>query len=73
MVEDDRTGFLAAPDDHLEFARLIAKCLADPPLCARLGAGGREFVSRFSIPGHVRDLLAIYARVGGREIGSAHV
>jgi len=69
LVQHDVTGFLAEPDDHLAFARFIAQCLVDRPLRERLGAGGREFVRRFTIEGHVRELLDIYDRtlIAGRS------
>lgn len=67
LVEHGVTGFLAEPDDHSAFARYITQCLSDQNLRARLGAGGREFVKRFSIEGHVRSLLDIYARVRARD------
>jgi len=63
MVEHGVTGFLAQPDDHAAFAGYIVQCLLDPALTARLGAAGREFVKRFSIEGHVSELLGIYEQV----------
>jgi glycosyltransferase involved in cell wall biosynthesis len=62
MVEDDKTGYLAEPENHLQFAQLIVRCLADEVLRKRLAQGAREFVSRFTIEKHVHDLLAIYKR-----------
>jgi glycosyltransferase involved in cell wall biosynthesis len=72
LVEPHVTGLLAEPDDHLAFAEHIAHCLADRSLSVRLGAAGKEFVKRFTIDVHVRDLLDIYestrAAADNREV-----
>ncbi len=62
MVQDGVTGYLAEPDDHQGFAQHIARCLADPALCAQLALGARNFVSQFTIDKHVADLLGVYQR-----------
>jgi glycosyltransferase involved in cell wall biosynthesis len=62
IVESNVTGFLVEPDDHQAFAAHIARCLIDRALRERLGASARDFVQRFSIDGHVRELLDVYDR-----------
>jgi glycosyltransferase involved in cell wall biosynthesis len=66
IVEPDVTGFLAEPDDHRAFAGYIVRCLADRTLRERLGSNAREFVRRFSIEGHVRELLEVYRQARQR-------
>lgn len=64
LVNEGVTGFLAAPDDHAGFAAQIVRCLKDPQLRARLGAAGQAFVARFSIEGHVAEMLRLYDEIG---------
>ncbi|KHK01388.1 glycosyltransferase family 4 protein [Desulfovibrio sp. TomC] len=46
LVGDGETGFLVPPDDAPALAHALARLLADPGLCRRMGAAGRERVVR---------------------------
>jgi phosphatidylinositol alpha-1,6-mannosyltransferase len=46
-VLEGETGLLVTPEDPREIAGALRALLADPPLAARLGAGGRAAVQRY--------------------------
>ena len=69
VVEDGRTGFLADPNDELDFAGKIARLLDSPELCEEMGKAGRQRVAeRFDFRRSAERLLEIYQQLrAGRE------
>jgi glycosyltransferase involved in cell wall biosynthesis len=62
VVDDGRTGLLAAVDDDEGLAAAVAGLLADPERAQRMGAAGRERVrSMFSLERLVNDVDRLYA------------
>ncbi|MDD5350541.1 MAG: glycosyltransferase family 4 protein, partial [Chthoniobacteraceae bacterium] len=53
------TGLLVEPGDPQALAHCLVRLASDTPLCARLGAAGREAAARFNWPA----VAATYARV----------
>ncbi len=64
LIEDRRSGLLAAPEPEAIAARL-RELAADPDLRARLGAAAREAVLGFSWEEMVARHEALYARLAG--------
>jgi len=63
-VVDGETGFVVAPEDHLEAAHRILCLLGDPQRRSAMGAAGREVVaSRFTATKMVSDLASFYERL----------
>jgi glycosyltransferase involved in cell wall biosynthesis len=74
LVEDGRTGLLAAPGTPEDFARHLLRLLRDPGLCARMGQAGRQRAEAGHSPEAVtrateRELLTAWARRGGQKSG----
>jgi glycosyltransferase involved in cell wall biosynthesis len=64
LVEHERTGLLAEPDDATGLAAQITRLLRDPTLRSRLGSAARARAEeRFSLDAHVRAMRGIYAEV----------
>lgn len=63
LIENERTGLLAAPGDMDAIWRHIERVLKDTDLAARLSQAGRDQAGRFSIEEHVRQLMAIYTSI----------
>lgn len=75
LVEHGVTGLLVEPDAPADFAQALARLLADPALCARMGAAGRQrAVERHSPQAMVRAtehvLLEAWARRNGQTSGA---
>jgi glycosyltransferase involved in cell wall biosynthesis len=63
-VVDGETGILVPPQAPQKLSEALRRLAADPALRDRLGAAGRErVVERFSAPGMIRRMLAIYDEV----------
>lgn len=62
LIDDDRQGLLVPPGDPHALAGAIARCLAEAPLRARLGAAGRERAEAFSTRAMARGTEAVYER-----------
>lgn len=64
LVEEGRTGLLAAPDDEEGLARALVSLQGSPEMAAQLVASGRRHVeSHHSLESLSRELLALYSRV----------
>jgi glycosyltransferase involved in cell wall biosynthesis len=64
VVQDGRTGILAAPRDHHAMAAAIVKLLRDDALRARMGEAGLALVKeKFSAERMVQETLGVYQRV----------
>ncbi|WP_349364472.1 MAG: glycosyltransferase family 4 protein [Roseitalea porphyridii] len=64
MVEDGRTGYIIAKDDHSALSGALEKLLADPALCAQMGRFGRERAcALFSIEAEADGLERVYESV----------
>ena len=66
VVEEGRTGFLAAPRDHHAMARSIIRLLTEEPLRRQMGEAGFARVrERFTVERMVAETAAVYERVAG--------
>lgn len=67
-VRDGINGLMVPVDDAPALATAIARVIADPDLRARLIAGGRDsYHAAFTREAYVRETLAFYRVVAGRE------
>lgn len=63
LIDHGRTGLLFPSDDEAALAERIAELVADPDRRTRLGAAGREYVSRtYGIATLVARTTAVYER-----------
>jgi trehalose synthase len=70
QIEDRRTGFLV--DSSAECARACLEILADPERARRMALAGKEHVrGHFLMPRLLRDWLALFNRLDGRDTGDA--
>lgn len=71
LVRHEQTGLLVAPGDAAGLAAAVNRLLADRPLRARLGAAGRDLVSRYTLGAHLEQLQGAYrdARIRSRQRG----
>jgi L-malate glycosyltransferase len=66
VVDEGRTGFLAAPRDHHTMARAIIRLLTEEPLRRQMGEAGFARVrERFTVERMVVETAAVYERVAG--------
>lgn len=63
MIADGENGLLVPPGDEHRLAEAIRRLLDDPELTARLAAGTRPSVLRFTASAVVERLEAVYAQV----------
>jgi glycosyltransferase involved in cell wall biosynthesis len=63
MVADGETGLLVPPGDEYKLTEAMVRLLADADLRARLAAGARERVRRFTASAVAERLEVVYARV----------
>ncbi len=66
LIGDGDNGLLVPPGDEHKLAGAMARLLADADLRARLAAGARERVQRFTASAVVERLEAVYAQVAPR-------
>jgi glycosyltransferase involved in cell wall biosynthesis len=66
MVREGETGLLAEPRNPVDLAEKLARVLTDDELRAKLSAGCRESVARFSRDRHLDRMLAVYDEVLAR-------
>lgn len=67
LVEDGRTGFLAADDEPAAWARPLIDLLRDQARARLMGEAGAVRVARLTDPAQVADeTLGVYARAGER-------
>ncbi len=70
IVVDGVTGFLAPPDDAAALVAQIERLLADPALCDRLGAAGRQRAeAHYSIEACASKMLQVYEEAMRRPLG----
>jgi len=70
MVTSGENGYLVEVDDLPGFEAAVTTLLADPALCERMGAAGRERVQRdFSFDAYCRKLAGFYRQVATKEAG----
>ncbi len=63
-IEDSRTGFLVAPEDHLALAKRLVELLEDGAKSERFGQGGYALAkARFSVETRRDKTLALYERL----------
>ena len=68
---DGETGFLLPSGDRAGLVERLLQLEADPDLCARLGAHGRDLVrTQYSVETMVAQLEALYLRLMDRAPGS---
>ena len=68
VCEQGRTALLAQMEDIQELANNARRLAAEPSLCARLGAAGRQrAVEHFSEAKAIAKYLSVYRRVTGKE------
>ena len=70
MIIDGENGLLAPPGDEHKLAEAMARLLDDGDLRARLAAGARERVQRFTASAVAQRLEAVYAQVAPRNPGA---
>ena len=63
LIADGHNGLLVPPGDEGRLAAAMARLLSDADLRARLAAGARERVRRFTASAVAERLEAVYARV----------
>ena len=64
VIKHGETGFLVPPKDSEGLAEAIIRVLRNPEEAARLGARGRELVSReFNVETMVQKVAAVYAEI----------
>jgi trehalose synthase len=70
QIQDGETGLLV--DDVPECTDALDRILREPEAARAMALGGKEFVRRhFLMPRLLRDWLALFNRLAGREIGDA--
>jgi glycosyltransferase involved in cell wall biosynthesis len=67
MIADGENGLLVPPGDEGKLAAAMVRLLTDTDLRARLAAGAREGVRRFTASAVAERLEAVYARVAPLE------
>jgi glycosyltransferase involved in cell wall biosynthesis len=67
MITDEENGLLVPPGDEYQLAEAMARLLNDADLRARLAAGARERVQRFTASAVAERLEDVYARVAPRN------
>jgi glycosyltransferase involved in cell wall biosynthesis len=74
IVQDDKTGCLAAPGDVSAFAAAVVSLLNDPERRRAFSARALEVSRSFGIPEHVRQLSALYGKLADPRFrdGSLH-
>jgi L-malate glycosyltransferase len=71
IVEPGVQGFLAPPRDPAAWAEAIMELAEDPGRRSQMGLAGRATAERrFSLPAHVRAILAVYERAIGASAAS---
>jgi len=66
VVEDGVSAAVVAPGDVQGLADALARCVADPALRRRLGAGAHQaFLQRYNIADYPERLMAVYRRADG--------
>jgi trehalose synthase len=72
QIQDGETGFLV--DDVQGCAEALERVLGDPADARQMALRGKEFVRRhFLTPRLLRDWLALFNRLAGRETGDAEL
>jgi glycosyltransferase involved in cell wall biosynthesis len=71
MIVNEETGLLVPPGDEHKLAEAMARLLDDADLRARLAAGSRERIQRFTASAVAERLEAVYARVAPRASGTS--
>jgi trehalose synthase len=72
QIQDGETGFLV--DDVPACAEALGRILDDPATARQMALRGKEFVRRhFLTPRLLRDWLALFNRLAGRETGDAEL
>ena len=67
VVEDGVSAILVTPGDVQGLADALARCIVDPMLRGRLGAGARQtFLEKYNIADYPERLMAVYRRTGER-------
>jgi glycosyltransferase involved in cell wall biosynthesis len=69
MIADGENGLLIPPGDEGKLSEAMSRLLNDADLRARLAAGAREHVRRFTASSVTERLEAVYARVAPRDPG----
>ena len=69
MITDGENGLLVPPGDEYALAAAMARLLNDTDLLARLAAGARERIRRFTATAVVERIESVYARVAPRNSG----
>jgi glycosyltransferase involved in cell wall biosynthesis len=70
MIADGENGLLVHPGDEHGLAEAMARLLKDASLRARLAAGARERIQRFTASAVAERLEAVYERVAPRNSGA---
>ncbi len=69
VVEDGVSAMLVTPGDVQGLADALARCIVDPMLRRRLGAGARQtFLEKYNIADYPARLMAVY-RWTGEQVG----
>jgi glycosyltransferase involved in cell wall biosynthesis len=64
IVSDGVDGLLTPPGDSAALAHALARLLADPAECIRIGQAGRRTVEqRYQIGAHVAAIQSFYGQV----------
>jgi glycosyltransferase involved in cell wall biosynthesis len=63
LIEPERSGLLAPPEDVEGFARQAARLILDEPLRQQLGAGGPPRAAEFNVERMLDGTSAVYASV----------
>jgi glycosyltransferase involved in cell wall biosynthesis len=75
VVEDGVSAVVVTPGDVQGLAGALAKCIVDPALRRRLGAGARQtFLQKYNIADYPERLMAVYQRgTSGERSGTLEV
>ena len=69
MIIEEETGLFAAPEDTETLEKGLARLLAEPGLCRKLGENARRKAeAEFSLEKNMKQLLAIYEAVSDMEV-----
>jgi glycosyltransferase involved in cell wall biosynthesis len=72
VIEDGRTGLLAAPGDPSSFAAALERLALDPALRGEMGVRGRERAcALFGVDEAVRGTLRVYDSIWGRAAAAS--
>lgn len=71
VLDDDVSAVVVTPGDVGGLAAALSKCLADPELRRRVGAGARDaYLRRYNVADYPQRIIAVHRRMRQEVLGS---